>query len=268
MVLKARNEFTVTLRPKEFHLRGEKTLFQAYVVDIYNLIFRGWGGRRNQALPYNLSLSSLLFPSFPFIFLFLKKSIKIKKLISPPSPNYSRIVDDGYHHSLIVFQDRLTEGIRLHAAVWDGELVECPVWTIFVTPHRHPCPLTTSGVNNKLLGTTSSSDDDGDDTAARVGGEVGSGDGGSSRGLGSSRNKGWLEPRGRHVVWLHDVQLYVFCDKYREARMRRKRGAFELYFVAEQGECSIFPLFAPPPSLFIPYSYLGTHNNNNPQKIN
>lgn len=29
MVLKARNEFTVTLRPKEFSLRGEKTLFQA-----------------------------------------------------------------------------------------------------------------------------------------------------------------------------------------------------------------------------------------------
>lgn len=267
MVLKARNEFTVTLRPKEFHLKGEKTLFQAYVVDIYYITSYSESGG-DVATRLYLTPSLFLPFSFPLLlsFFFFSKNHKNKKLTSPPSPNYSRIVDDGYHHSLIVFQDRLTEGIRLHAAVWDGELVECPVWTIFVTPHRHPCPLTTSGANSKLLGATSSSDDDGDDTAARVGGEVGSGDGGSSRGLGSSSNKGWLEPRGRHVVWLHDVQLYVFCDKYREARMRRKRGAFELYFVAEQGECSIFPLFAPPPPPYL--SPIFTHNNNNTQKIN
>lgn len=33
-----------------------------------------------------------------------------------------------------------------------------------------------------------------------------------------------------------DIQLYVFCHKYSESNMRRnKSGAFELYFVGEQG---------------------------------
>ncbi|KPM40975.1 hypothetical protein AK830_g5586 [Neonectria ditissima] len=45
----------------------------------------------------------------------------------------ARIVDDGYRHSLIVYEDVLTKGIRLHAAVWDGVLRQCPVWTAFVT---------------------------------------------------------------------------------------------------------------------------------------
>lgn len=70
MVLKARNEFTVTLRPKEFHLRGEKTLFQAYVVDIYNLIFRGWGGG---GVAIRLYLTTSLCLPFSFQFSFPKK---------------------------------------------------------------------------------------------------------------------------------------------------------------------------------------------------
>jgi hypothetical protein len=34
-------------------------------------------------------------------------------------------------HSLIVYEDTMTKGLRLHAAVWDGELRQCPVWTAF-----------------------------------------------------------------------------------------------------------------------------------------
>lgn len=48
----------------------------------------------------------------------------------------ARIVDDGFRHSLIVYEDRLTGGYRLLAAVWDGLLRQCPVWTAFVT---HQC---------------------------------------------------------------------------------------------------------------------------------
>ncbi|QLI73627.1 uncharacterized protein G6M90_00g102670 [Metarhizium brunneum] len=45
----------------------------------------------------------------------------------------SDIFDDSFHHSLIVYQDDATGGLRLHAAVLDGELRQCPVWTAFVT---------------------------------------------------------------------------------------------------------------------------------------
>lgn len=44
---------------------------------------------------------------------------------------YRQIIDDGFKHSLIVYEDRETKGMRLHAAVWDGELRQCPVWTAF-----------------------------------------------------------------------------------------------------------------------------------------
>jgi hypothetical protein len=43
----------------------------------------------------------------------------------------ARIIDDGFMHSLIVHEDRLTGGFRLLAAVWDGPLRQCPVWTAF-----------------------------------------------------------------------------------------------------------------------------------------
>ena len=42
-----------------------------------------------------------------------------------------RISDDGFWHSLIVYKDRSSGGIRLLAAVWDGPLRQCPVWTAF-----------------------------------------------------------------------------------------------------------------------------------------
>ncbi|KAM4055017.1 hypothetical protein HRG_005830 [Hirsutella rhossiliensis] len=49
------------------------------------------------------------------------------------------IDDDGFNHCLMVFRDRPTGGLRLHAAVWDGELHGCPVWTAFVT-HQSASP--------------------------------------------------------------------------------------------------------------------------------
>ena len=44
-----------------------------------------------------------------------------------------QILDDGFRHSLYVFQDEKCHGTRLHAAVWEGELKRCPVWTAFGT---------------------------------------------------------------------------------------------------------------------------------------
>ncbi|TVY60821.1 hypothetical protein LSUE1_G007002 [Lachnellula suecica] len=45
----------------------------------------------------------------------------------------AQIIDDGFEHSLAVIQDHKCGGLRLHAAVWNGELRRCPVWTAFVT---------------------------------------------------------------------------------------------------------------------------------------
>lgn len=42
-----------------------------------------------------------------------------------------QIIDDGFEHSLTVYQDHKSGGLRLHAAVWNGELRKCPVWTAF-----------------------------------------------------------------------------------------------------------------------------------------
>ncbi|RGP65311.1 hypothetical protein FLONG3_9287 [Fusarium longipes] len=51
----------------------------------------------------------------------------------------ARIVDDGFMHSLIVYQDFVSKGLRLHAAVWEGDLRQCPVWTAFIT-HQSASP--------------------------------------------------------------------------------------------------------------------------------
>ncbi|XXG98974.1 Non-histone chromosomal protein 6 [Hypoxylon texense] len=47
----------------------------------------------------------------------------------------SQIIDDGYQHVLMVFEDAITGGCRLHAAVWEGKLRACPVWTAFIPPN-------------------------------------------------------------------------------------------------------------------------------------
>ncbi|KAH8889487.1 hypothetical protein GQ53DRAFT_216495 [Thozetella sp. PMI_491] len=108
----------------------------------------------------------------------------------------AQIIDDGYKHSLIVYEDMTTGGIRLHAAVWEGELKQCPVWTAFVT-HQ-------------------------------------------------SQSSTWLKRRSKHRVWLRDVQLYVFCQRYRHENMRQnKSGAFEIYFVSEEGARRFKDVFGP-----------------------
>ena len=43
----------------------------------------------------------------------------------------SQIIDDGFEHLFTVYQDERCHVIRLHAAVWSGELKRCPVWTAF-----------------------------------------------------------------------------------------------------------------------------------------
>ncbi|KAI0111680.1 hypothetical protein F4814DRAFT_450354 [Daldinia grandis] len=47
----------------------------------------------------------------------------------------AQIIDDGYQHVLMVFEDNATGGCRLHAAVWEGKLRACPVWTAFIPPN-------------------------------------------------------------------------------------------------------------------------------------
>jgi hypothetical protein len=96
-----------------------------------------------------------------------------------------------------VYEDHHTKGIRLHAAVWEGELRQCPVWTAFVT-HQSASPT-------------------------------------------------WLTRRGRHRVWLKDVQLYVFCQKYRQQHQRQnKSGAFEICFVSNEASKRFQEVFLPP----------------------
>ncbi|EFW98664.1 hypothetical protein CMQ_4516 [Grosmannia clavigera kw1407] len=109
-----------------------------------------------------------------------------------------RIIDDGFKHSLIVYRDTESHSIRLHAAVWEGEMRQCPVWTAFVTNQ--------------------------------------------------ARSSSWLRRKGRHRVWLRDVQLYVFCNIYREDHMRQnKSGAFEIDFASEEAARRFEEVFYPPP---------------------
>ncbi|KAK1570293.1 uncharacterized protein LY79DRAFT_45895 [Colletotrichum navitas] len=61
------------------------------------------------------------------------------KLAGEKKTFQAQIIDDGFKHSLMVYQDIATRGFRLHAAVWDGELRLCPVWTAFVT-HQSASP--------------------------------------------------------------------------------------------------------------------------------
>lgn len=65
----------------------------------------------------------------------------------------SQIIDDGFKHSLIVYEDLQTRGLRLHAAVWEGELRQCPVWTAF---GKHPSQsgLFAMGLKLRLTSTT------------------------------------------------------------------------------------------------------------------
>ncbi|KAF5668441.1 hypothetical protein FCIRC_9656 [Fusarium circinatum] len=108
----------------------------------------------------------------------------------------ARIVDDGFMHSLIVYEDYVTKGIRLHAAVWDGDLRQCPVWTAFIT-HQSASPK-------------------------------------------------WIRRVSKTKVRLADIQLYVFCQEYRQQNQRVNRaGAFEIRFVSEEAAKRFKELFSP-----------------------
>ncbi len=109
-------------------------------------------------------------------------------------------------HSLIVYEDYVTKGIRLHAAVWDGDLRQCPVWTAFSKPASSPelshgqwinyCPPVTH----------------------------------------QSASPKWMRRVSKTRVRLADIQLYVFCQEYRQQNQRVNRaGAFEIRFVSEEG---------------------------------
>jgi hypothetical protein len=104
--LKARNHLTIQCAPRELTLGEEHRLFQAY--------------------------DSLAYPPAQNTFTWLIRKQRC-------------IFDDGFDHSLIVYHDRATGGFRLHAAVWDGELRQVPVWTAFGThSYTLPYPLTST----------------------------------------------------------------------------------------------------------------------------
>ncbi|KAI8630562.1 hypothetical protein F5Y19DRAFT_474352 [Xylariaceae sp. FL1651] len=46
----------------------------------------------------------------------------------------AQIVDDRFEHSLLVTEDQITKGWRLHTIVPNGDLRKCPVWTAFIPP--------------------------------------------------------------------------------------------------------------------------------------
>lgn len=100
-----------------------------------------------------------------------------------------------------------TRGLRLHAAVWEGELRQCPVWTAFGT-----IPLFFA----RFMGWLTS-------PVYPV--------------THQSQSPTWISRRSKHRVWLKDVQLYVFCNTYRQENMRQnKSGAFEIHFAREEGK--------------------------------
>ncbi|KAK1240830.1 hypothetical protein MKX07_006263 [Trichoderma sp. CBMAI-0711] len=109
------------------------------------------------------------------------------------------ILDDGFKHSLIVYEDKYTGGRRIHVAVWEGELRQCPVWTAFVT-HQSASPT-------------------------------------------------WLKRVSRKRIRLADVQLYVFCQQYRQQSQRKgSGGSFEIQFYSEEAAQSFKDLFIPIPT--------------------
>lgn len=129
-----------------------------------------------------------------------------------PFHEHSQIIDDGYKHSLLVYRDSRTGGIRLQAAAWDGELRRCPVWTAF-SACPSPSIISATPLPRKVRRLTYVC------LVTHI-----------------CTSPTWLVPVAKHLVLVKDIQLYVFCQKYRESKMRQnKSGAFEIYFVGEQG---------------------------------
>lgn len=56
-----------------------------------------------------------------------------------------------------------------------------------------------------------------------------------------SASPSWLVRKSKHRVWIADIQLYVFCQTYRQVNQRKgKAGAFEIYFVSQEGVCLLW----------------------------
>ncbi|RDA94106.1 hypothetical protein CP533_6590 [Ophiocordyceps camponoti-saundersi (nom. inval.)] len=140
------------------------------------------------------------------------------------------ILDDEFRHSLIVYRDRASGALRLHAAVWDGELRHCPVWTAFgmsapfhftgVTRLAPPFPQTQNADAYRTIVTH------------------------------KSASSTWLTRVSPHRVRLADLHLYVFCRQYRPQNQRRgPEGAFEIRFVADEAARRFEQVFwSPPPT--------------------
>lgn len=64
-------------------------------------------------------------------------SPSISRPLSLTSPRH--ILDDGCRHTLAVFRDSESCGLRLHAALAEGDFRRTPVWTAFVT-HQSASP--------------------------------------------------------------------------------------------------------------------------------
>lgn len=117
------------------------------------------------------------------------------------------ISDGGYDHSLIVYQDRATGAFRLHAAVWEGKLRQCPVWTAFGTTHTLLLKEQNHNVNTVTVNE-------------------------------QYMDPNWLTRVSSHKVRLKDLRLFVFCKRYREYRQRRgPAGEFQINFVSDRGTC-------------------------------
>lgn len=171
-----------------------------------SLQLKRWSHRDNHsklwALLYFLTWEEMVLFNCSFVALKARNTLTVQihpdeyKLSKEKRLFQAQIIDDGYQHSLIVYEDIQTHGLRLHAAVWEGELRQCPVWTAFVT-HQ-------------------------------------------------AASASWLVRRSRHRIWLKDIKLYVFCQKYREDNMRQnKAGAFEIYFVSDEASQRFKEVFYP-----------------------
>jgi len=114
-----------------------------------SLQFRRWSGDRAHATLW----TALFFKTFEKMVLFHASFVALKarcpltvhipaddfKIAGEKTLLQAKIVDDGFEHVLVVYQDMKCHVIRLHAAVRSGELKRCPVWTAFVSHESaHP----------------------------------------------------------------------------------------------------------------------------------
>lgn len=133
----------------------------------------------------------------------------------------------------MVFEDSATGGCRLHAAVWEGKLRACPVWTAFSmcsfmrSNLNSPCSYSCLYCYCVVPSSTNC------DLPLLVPPNVSS---------------SWLLRKSKRRIWLRDIQPYVFWEKYRPTNQRKGRlGAFELAFANSEAATRFQELFASSP---------------------